>query len=78
MVALEMSEARMWTPPTFTPRELEVLRAYALGHSWDRITEDMGIARTTLSVHWQHIMQKTPGAQCHVDVLRLIGWLRVP
>jgi hypothetical protein len=42
------------------------------------MTHDMRIGRNTLSQHWARIMDKTPEAVSHIDVLRVIGWLHVP
>jgi DNA-binding NarL/FixJ family response regulator len=64
--------------PAFTPTEMRVLRLYANGLSWDQMTYEMRIARSTLSEHWARIMAKTPEAASHIDVLRVIGWLNVP
>lgn len=62
----------------YTSRERQIVRLFALGWTWRNIEEELGITRSTLGSHWQSIMNKSPGAQCHIDVLRVIGWLRVP
>ena len=61
----------------YTPTEREVLRLYALGMTWQQTMHELRIGRNTLGTHWTRIMDKTPEATCHIDVLRVIGWLKV-
>ena len=64
--------------PAFTPAELRVIRLYALGLSRSEVCAEARIGNNTLNTHWKRIMEKTPDARCHIDVLRVLGWLDVP
>ncbi len=59
------------------PREVEVIRRFALGHTWEQIRADLGLSQHTLAHHRQRALD-TFGGGCLVDLLRGLGWLTVP
>ena len=56
---------------SLTPRELEVLQAWATGHNAAYIEESLGISRNTVKTHLNHIYQKT-GTAGREELLGLI------
>jgi DNA-binding CsgD family transcriptional regulator len=60
-----------------TGREYEVVRRRALGHTWERLAADLGMARDTAFNHRRHAYEKYE-ASCFPDLLRAMGWLVVP
>ena len=64
-------------PPTLTPRQTEVLRWRALGLTNRAIARELFISEYTVRNLLAEAFRRTHAA-CLVDVLRAVGWLRVP
>jgi two-component system response regulator NreC len=55
---------------SLTPREIEVLRLLALGHTNVEIAEILGIAPRTVEAHREHVLQKL-GARTRAQLVRI-------
>lgn len=60
-----------------TPREWLVIEAIARGLQDKEIAQVLGISIQTVKNHNSSIYHKL-GAETRIDVLRIVGWLRVP
>jgi hypothetical protein len=60
-----------------TPREVEVLAAYAVGGTQDAVAAALGISKQTVKNHLSYIYIKV-GAACAIQAFRAVGWLTVP
>jgi FixJ family two-component response regulator len=67
----------MTAPPVLSPREWEVVRRFALGQTYEQVAAGLGITRATVNSHRQRVSDKCGGGSL-LDVLRKIGWLRIP
>lgn len=62
---------------TLRPREREVLRAKALGASYDEVAASLGISVNTAKKHTKAVMHRA-GAHSFDELLIALEWLRVP
>lgn len=62
---------------TLTPREYDVLRLLASGYTYQQAAHALHVSRTTVNTYRSHIAAKGNGGGIF-DVLREVGWLRVP
>lgn len=60
------------------PRELEVLRSIAQGHTQQETAYELGIGVQTVKNYRSIIYRKAGDAESAIDALRYFGWLRLP
>ena len=67
----------MTRPPSLTPREEQLLRAYCRHHSYKRVAHELGLSTNTVS-HAVSDACRRNGTDGVLDLLARIGWLCLP